>query len=152
MESELRAPAASNHPPGRWSTNFPSLPHPATFQPIMSSATLLKSVTFRPNVNIQTRRTSQPKRISRTRLGIHAVTNWQLEPKKPGNKKGEFVDLTESIADKATASVKSSGGDFVGSFLGLEFMKPSLQGTNSFPGGSREYLKVYNCVVTSRLA
>ncbi len=77
----------------------------------MSSATLLKSVSFRPSVNIQSRQVAQ-KRLGRTQLGIHAVTNWQLEPKK-GNAKGQFIDLTESIADKATASVKAGGGDFV---------------------------------------
>ena len=79
----------------------------------MSSATILRSVTFRPSVNIQPKRATQAKRVGRTHLGVHAVTNWQLEPKKPGNSKGQFVDLTESIADKATASVKSGGGDFV---------------------------------------
>lgn len=82
----------------------------------MSSATILRSVTFRPNVNIQHKRVSQTKRVGRTQLGVHAVTNWQLEPKKQGNSKGQFVDLTESIADKATATVKSGGGDFVSIF------------------------------------
>ena len=77
----------------------------------MSSATLLKSVSFRPSVNIQRKPVTQ-KRLGRTQLGIHAVTNWQLEPKK-GNAKGQFVDLTESIAEKSTATVKSGGGDFV---------------------------------------
>lgn len=77
----------------------------------MSSATLLKTITFRPSVTIQRKQATQ-KRVGRTQLGIHAVTNWQLEPKQ-GNAKGQFVDLTESIADKATASVKAGGGDFV---------------------------------------
>ena len=42
-------------------------------------------------------------------MSVHAVTNWILEPKKGG----KSVNLTESIAKKTTAYVKSSGGDFV---------------------------------------
>ena len=71
---------------------------------------MFKSSTFRPSTTIQARRASQPRRVGRVALKTVAVTNWQLEPK---GGKGQFVDLTESIADKATATVKSSGGDFV---------------------------------------
>jgi len=74
----------------------------------MSSATMLKSSTFRPATTVQSRRTSQPRRVGPLR--IVAVTNWQLEPK---GGKASFMDLTESIAGKSTATVKSSGGDFV---------------------------------------
>ena len=43
---------------------------------------------------------------------MHAVTNWMLEPKQNGKLK--TFDLTEAVADKATATVKSGGGgDFV---------------------------------------
>lgn len=68
----------------------------------------MSTVTFKPSFRLQTRQISRPRQ-GRTQLNVHAVTNWILEPKKGG----KTIDLTESIAKKSTAYVKSSGGDFV---------------------------------------
>ncbi len=75
----------------------------------MSSLSMIKGSTFRPATTVS-RRASQPRRIGRGQLVTVNVTNWQLEPK---GGKATFLDLTESIAGKSTATVKSSGGDFV---------------------------------------
>ena len=68
----------------------------------------MSTITFKPTFRPQTRQISAP-RLGRTHLSVHAVTNWILEPKKGG----QSVNLTESIAKKQTAYVKSGGGDFV---------------------------------------
>lgn len=78
----------------------------------MSLAASMNATAFRPTNTLQARR-NQP-RLGRTHLSVHAVTNWLLEPKQKENKRGQFLDLTEAVASKSVAYVKSGGGgDFV---------------------------------------